>query len=317
MSNDVEILAAGTVECRAGSRRIGGYALRFNSTSKPIGGRNGFVERVAPSFINRAKQSGYRGIVARYAHKDEILLGSTESRTLTVTGDSTGLDYTVEVPEYHDWVYQSVRRGDLRSSSFSFSNPVDEWDFQDGMPLRILHEGDIHEVAPVRIGQYGDADCALRSLASHMSAPIEDIQQLSAAGELSRLFVRSDTPRPDVGISGRQALLEVLAAQYPEVRAVDAARVKSGRQALLETMAAAPNVPKPEPTAPVPVEPRPMSREEALAEMAALAPHSGRERLLETLAEQYPPQHRSMADRQLELTYAYRSRAYDDHLASI
>lgn len=199
----MEIWSIGsTVECRGGGRTIGGYALRFGTRSRPM---HGFVEQVAPSFVNRAQEHGFRGIIARYAHKDEYLLGATDSGSLQVRADARGVDYTVEIPDYHKFVYESVQRGDLRCSSFSFANPVDEWGFSDGMPLRTLLGGDFLEVAPTPIGQYDSADCGLRSLAAAKSASYADVKRYSETGQLAKFFTRSDK----TGRSGRLALMEV------------------------------------------------------------------------------------------------------------
>jgi len=198
-----------TVECRAGHHRIGGYALQYNSRSRPMGR---FVEQVAPSFIDRAKSQAYRGIICRYSHRDEYLLGSVDNRTLTLTDDPRGLQYTVEVPSYHGWVYDSVKRGDLRSSSFSFNITPDgdDWSFEDGMPLRTLLSADILEVGPCPIGAYESADVGLRSLASFVDAPYADVESRAASGQLATFFTRSDKT-----MSGRMALLRTLEMEQP------------------------------------------------------------------------------------------------------
>lgn len=223
----------GTVEKRGGSRGIGGDALQFNKRSKPIGGRNGFVETIAPSFADRAKAAMYQGIIARYAHQDQYLLGAVDNRTLEVSANGNGVQYRCEVPEYLDWVYRMVERGDLRSSSFSFTDAEDEWSYENGRPLRTLLGGNLFEVAPTPIGAYSDANVGLRSalqsLANFKHAPYEDVARMYESDSLSKMFV--DTrQRTLTGVEAR-ARLESL-------------RPRTGRQAVIATLEMRRSTPK-------------------------------------------------------------------------
>jgi phage head maturation protease len=235
MSGDIEYLTTpGTVECRGGTRSIGGMALTFGTRSKPIGGRNGYIEVVSPSFIKSAKDTDYRGIIARYSHMDQYLLGATDSRTLRISDNARGLDYTVDVPEYHSWVYDSVARGDCRASSFSFVSGPDEsdWDHENGMMLRTLRAGVLLEVSPTPIGQYPDASVGLRSglasLAAQVDAPIEDVMRHYERGELRKFVIRTDGA-PPTGMDGKRALALTMDAS-------PAAGAARSRQKLLQAM---------------------------------------------------------------------------------
>jgi uncharacterized protein len=240
---DIQYLTTpGTLEVRGGSRAIGGMALTFGQRSKPIGGRNGFVEVVAPSFLDSAKQSHYRGIICRYSHRDEYLLGAVDAGTLALADNDRGLDYTCQVPEYHDFVWQSVKRGDCRASSFSFylNDRDDVFAFVDGMMQRTLNAGVLLEVSPTPIGQYPNTTVGLRSrlesLARHAGAPYSDVEKYYESGELAKFVTRSDRPPAPPAPTGRQELVESLAQDFPEVRYIG----KSGKQAVAETMAASP-----------------------------------------------------------------------------
>jgi uncharacterized protein len=216
----------GGIECRSGSREIVGLAFAFNSQSRML--PPGFFERIAPSFADRAKGSAYQGIISRYAHKDEFLLGRTDAGTLKISQDARGLSYAVDVPPYHDFVYESVQRGDLRSSSFAFDNAEDDWDFTADVPVRTLHSADIWEVGPCPIGAYQDATVGLRSFAVAVDVPYEDVKQYADTGNLAALYKRSDNRGPakvNVTRTGAEALADTMAAQR-----------LSGRQAYLETL---------------------------------------------------------------------------------
>jgi phage head maturation protease len=240
MTTDIEYLTTpGNIELRSGSRAIGGRAFTFGTVSADLGG---FVETVAPSFCDRTVATNFAHIICRYNHDSNLVLGSTDNKTLVCAVDSRGLDYTVpEVPEWPGppYVLDMVRRGDL-SSSFTFrvdpGGEGDRWERRSGKPLRTLIKGTILDVSPVDIPAYPTGtSVAMRSLAHHMSAPIEDVLALSERGELDKFFVRSDRPAaPAPARTSRSELVETLAEQFPEVRHVG----KDGKQALQETLAA-------------------------------------------------------------------------------
>lgn len=205
---DVQLLEARSGK---GNRTIGGYAAVFNRPSDNLGG---FIERIDNRFFNKSKADNWPAVVCRYNHADEFLLGTTRAGTLRLSLDGTGLDYAVDLPECRSDVYELVSRGDISQSSFAFQAFEDDWGMSDqGYPLRTLVSGRLIDVAPVNIPAYRDATVGLRSLASHMSAPIEDINQLAQCDELRKLFVRTDIDggAPKRTQSGRVALMQMLA----------------------------------------------------------------------------------------------------------
>lgn len=206
------IYTAVAVEVRAGGdgRSIGGYALRFNKLSDNLGG---YVERIAPSFPNKSRADGWPGVVCRYNHSDEFLLGTTRSGTLRLSIDETGLNYEVNVPECRSDVLEMVSRGDVAHSSFAFQVYDEEWGTSEqNFPQRTLISGRLIDVAPVSTPAYRDTNVGLRSLAKHLGVPLEDVRKLSAENELRKLFVRTDgepakPKRPMSGAAAKMALL--------------------------------------------------------------------------------------------------------------
>jgi uncharacterized protein len=213
----VEVRAAG------GSRTIGGYAATFNSRSEPL---NGFVETVSKSFFNKSKGDGWPGVVCRYNHNDLYVLGATRSGTLRLSVDGTGLDYAVDVPECRGDVLELVQRGDISHSSFSFVTYEQGWGFEDGYPLRTLISGRLVDTAPVPVPAYTNTSVAMRSLAEHMQAPLEDVVTLAKSDDLRKLFIRTDRP-----LSGPVALAQITRKRYP------AADTLNGRVALARVRA--------------------------------------------------------------------------------
>jgi HK97 family phage prohead protease len=185
------------VEVRAAAydkRTIGGYAARFNLPSQNLGG---FREFIAPGAFNRAASRNWpgsgSGVMARYNHDDNMLLGNTDSGTLRLSVDETGLRYDVDVPRARADVFELVERGDVRQSSFAFIAEDDDWGTDDsGFPVRTLRQVSLIDVAPVNTPAYLDTSVGLRSLASKFDAPLEEVRKMAEANELVRFFKRSD-----------------------------------------------------------------------------------------------------------------------------
>lgn len=207
------------VEIRAGSDRkiIGGYAAKFERFSQNLGG---FVERIAPTAFNKSRGRGWQGVIARYNHDDNMVLGTIGGGTLRLSVDEVGLAYEVDVPNARADVFELVERGDVRQSSFAFVVDVDgdEWAANDqGFPMRTLHSVRLMDVAPVNTPAYEDTtvgtrsiDGALISLSRKFEADLAEVRTLAAAGDLSKFFKRTDKQGAPVERSSHEALARVL-----------------------------------------------------------------------------------------------------------
>ncbi len=206
------------VEIRAGSDKlsIGGYAAKFDRMSQNLGG---FVERIAPGFFNKSRGDGWPGVMARYNHDDNMLLGTSGAGTLRLGLDEIGLEYTIDLPASRSDVFELVQRGDVRQSSFAFIAFEDEWTTSDqGFPLRTLVSGRLMDVAPVNTPAYEDTSVGLRSLAAKFDAPIEEVRALAAQNELTRFFKRTDAQDPKQAKRSAQAALAAALALDPSKR---------------------------------------------------------------------------------------------------
>lgn len=177
-----------------GPPRIGGYALKFNSTSRDLGG---FFERINSSFANKSRADGWPDIMARYNHDNNMLLGTTDSGTLTLRIDEIGVEYEVTPPNARADIVELVGRNDVRRSSFAWDarTTEDDWTMSEfGSPMRTLLSGRMVDVAPCNsaIAAYVDATVGLRSLATKMQADFEEVRTLAEQNELRRFFIRTD-----------------------------------------------------------------------------------------------------------------------------
>ena len=205
---------------------IGGYATVFiPRESKNLGG---FVERVSPHIFDEVRASGWRnldgsGVVCRYNHDSNMVLGTSEANTLRLQPDRVGLDYMVKPPEARADIRELVQRRDIRYSSFAFrvTPGGDEWGVDErNFPIRTLHSAELIDVAPVLSPGYPDStaairatQAAIRSAASWAQATVDEVRALAEDGEMRKLFIRTDrdggrpaTPAgPRKGLFGPQA----------------------------------------------------------------------------------------------------------------
>ena len=181
---------------------IGGYATVFAPRmSRNLGG---FVEQVAPHAFDEARLAGWGDVVCRFNHDSNMILGTTAAGTLRCKTDQIGLDYEVKPPESRGDVTELVHRGDIRYSSFAFRVAAggDEWRTTDqNFPLRILHNVELVDVAPVLSPGYPDATAQLRStraalhsLANYFQVSADEVRSMAEHDELRKLFIRTDTP---------------------------------------------------------------------------------------------------------------------------
>jgi HK97 family phage prohead protease len=244
------------------SRLIGGYAALFGKRSQPLGG---FVEIVENSFFRKSAGDGYPGVICRYNHDDNMLLGTTAAGTLQLKQDDIGLDYTVDLPLCREDVLEMTQRTDIRNSSFAFQVFEQDWEpSSGGYPVRHLLSGRLVDVSPVCTPAYLDSTAGVRSLSKEstnpallslsrrMNVPYEDVYELASRDELRQLFVRTDqqlAPAP----------VPVTATEEPPA-------------------------PRPAPTP----QPKGMDGKAALAKALEAKQADGKERLLETYAQRWP-----------------------------
>ncbi|MEE2568598.1 HK97 family phage prohead protease [Pseudarthrobacter sp. J64] len=186
ISRPVEFRATDT-----GPGILTGYAAVFNRFSQNLGG---FVEQVDPAAFTKSLSDGVP-VVARFNHEDNLLLGTTDARTLTLEIDGTGLRYEVQLPDTTAGrdVRVLAERGDLSHSSFAFRTLADDWSFTpEGFPLRTLLAVQLVDVAPVTNPAYRDTTTGLRSLADHLHLGIDLVKEAAEKDELRKLLDNKD-----------------------------------------------------------------------------------------------------------------------------
>lgn len=161
------------IESGTGGPVLTGYALRFDSPSEPLPGRNGatFIETIDRGALARLHEG--RGIKFLIAHDPGRVVGSTRGGTLRLSVDDIGLRFTLTPPSSPDGenLVEAVKRGDLDAMSFGFKVRADAW--RDGPPpTRVLKDVDIFELSAVCWGAYSAAGIAVENRAQDHAAAV-------------------------------------------------------------------------------------------------------------------------------------------------
>lgn len=151
-----------------------GYAARFGTDSLLLGD---FVERIDPrafDLVEERQDSEGRPLETRclYNHDPNHLLGRFPT-TMRLTVDSKGLKYECLLPESRADIAESIERGDLKGSSFSFivaDSGGERWTTENGRSIRTVTKiKALLDCGPVTYPAYGDSTVAVakRSYEQH------------------------------------------------------------------------------------------------------------------------------------------------------
>jgi HK97 family phage prohead protease len=150
--------------------KIAGYACVFDSPSAGTP----WIEEVDPHAFDSV-MAGQHDCRALWNHNDDHVLGRESANTLHLSIDARGLAYVIDPPDTQlaKDLLVSMRRKDIRESSFGFICNRDQWtDNADGtVTRRILEFEELLDVSPVTYPAYPSASAGVRSLPDSM--PVE------------------------------------------------------------------------------------------------------------------------------------------------
>lgn len=112
-------------------KRLMGYAATYDTLSKPIPGKNGkgeFREKIKRGAFDEVMASK-PDVICTLNHDPNLILGRTTSGTLKLSANREGLLFDCLLPNtsYAINLYEAVKRGDMNSCSFAFSDVDDQW----------------------------------------------------------------------------------------------------------------------------------------------------------------------------------------------
>ena len=116
-------------------------------------------ERIMPTAFDRAiREDDVRGL---FNHNPDKILGRTTANTMQLTKTPQGLAYRIDAPPSAEPIMQSIKRGDVSGSSFSFTidpgtivwkqEKIDDKRFR---TIREIHAVHLFDVGPVTFPAY-------------------------------------------------------------------------------------------------------------------------------------------------------------------
>jgi HK97 family phage prohead protease len=155
---------------------IDGYAATFGTRSQDLGG---FVETLVRGAFSGVLKRAANGepsndVVALWNHDPNIILGRLSAGTLNLVEDERGLRYRIFTPDWARGYVETVERGDVTGSSFSFAvNKRNErWAPGEagGVPLRSISEVErLVDVGPVVFPAYFSTESKVAGRALEMA----------------------------------------------------------------------------------------------------------------------------------------------------
>lgn len=116
-------------------QKIKGYATVFDQLSDDLGG---FKEIIRKGAFNEAMKSDE--IYGLKNHNEDLVLGRTKSKTLSLSEDDVGLGFVIDPPNttYANDLIVSMERGDMDKCSFAFVVDIEsvKWYKKDGILIR-------------------------------------------------------------------------------------------------------------------------------------------------------------------------------------
>ena len=148
-----------------GTRKIEGYAIRFNEKSEDLGG---FREVMAPGSVKLSDD-----LRANFDHQTQYILGRTSAGTLETKVDDDGVWMRAYPPEttWANDMITSIERGDINQCSFEFYALDDKFEKRDGEVLRTVLDANVVALSVVAVPAYPTTSVHARDMAK----ALEDI----------------------------------------------------------------------------------------------------------------------------------------------
>ncbi|MDP8961543.1 MAG: HK97 family phage prohead protease [Actinomycetota bacterium] len=178
----------------SGKKRISGYGSLYDVEVEIEGWFASWIEMVAQGAWKKTIDDSER-IVSTFNHNVDLPLGATDSGTLELTDDETGLFYSVDINPDDPFavaVWSRVKRGDVSGASVWFRVTRQEWvEATDGEPeKRIILEADLYEVGPVVMPAFVDTSAEAASAMPRRIATPTSTKEDERARRLSGLLDR-------------------------------------------------------------------------------------------------------------------------------
>lgn len=168
MKLEREVRCGQAMRASADSRRVCGYAVRFDEPSEDMG----FIEVIKPGAIT--EETIMRSDIFALLNHDEsrVLARCCKGNgSMQIEVREDGIFYSFDAPNtvYGDMLLEHLSRGEISASSFAFTIPNEEtaqrWYNENGVTKREINKIDyLYDCSPVYQPAYSTTSCARRSL---------------------------------------------------------------------------------------------------------------------------------------------------------
>ena len=150
-----------------GTRKVEGYAIRFNEMSEDLGG---FREVMAPGSVKLSDD-----LRANFDHQTQYILGRTSAGTLETKVDDDGVWMRAYPPEttWANDMITSIERGDINQCSFEFYALDDKFEKRDGEVLRTVLDANVVALSVVAVPAYPTTSVHARDMAKALEEATE------------------------------------------------------------------------------------------------------------------------------------------------
>lgn len=191
------------------SPKIVGHAAKFNTLSQDLGG---FFERIAPGAFDDCLREN-PDIVGLFNHSFDYVLGRTSSGTMAVSVDAEGLLYSIEPPDTQlaRDLMTSMRRGDIRGSSFGFYCLEDTWDLDPTTDsiIRTIVKASVFDCSVVTDPAYLTSDASVRSQLPEGNEALRALAAEKRAALTQRAIAEDPTSSDDLRRADLLRMLEL------------------------------------------------------------------------------------------------------------
>lgn len=208
---------------------IVGYAAVFYNPADPdtqYEMYNGIIERIVPGAFDQAIRED--DVCALFDHDESLILGRTSAGTCRLSADRIGLRYEIDPPntQVARDLIESIRRGDICGSSFSFvpreGGSTNAWDGDS--PICTLTNVKLFDVSPVAIPAYKGTSAGLRGSFDPRSQAAVDRDRITVELALIELDADSDSdidPGCERDLADVVAMLRATAAETDTSSRID------------------------------------------------------------------------------------------------
>jgi uncharacterized protein len=163
------------------------YRADDEGTEFDIFGDGSVVERIMPSAFHRTLREMDQ--IGCYNHDPNLLLGRKSAGTMRLGVTELGLHYEITPPDTQAArdLMQSIKRGDVMGSSFSFtpkkggSRIIPQ---MNGKTVRELHDVDVFDVGPVATPAYSSTTAGMRALGNVAELRSDCAREAQEAAEI-------------------------------------------------------------------------------------------------------------------------------------